>query len=278
MPVIEGSTQSLLQELQSVRRGSDRLFGVLNGDAIYDRPIAKRHRVLFYIGHLDGFDSIQVCREALGLQSPDPELDVLFQAGIDPDSSQLPTDTPADWPSLEQIYDYVRRCQNHVDANLEHASDDVVSMIIEHRQMHLETLAYMFHNFGYDRKRLDAAPALETARLSEQESSDLNNRWCEIPGGHAILGQPRGSFGWDNEFEQVSRGVPAFRVQRNKVTNGEYLDFVREGAKLPHFWKRRGDSIFYRGMFQEVPLPLDWPVYVSLKKLWPTQNGLAKTS
>ena len=32
---------------------------------------------------------------------------------------------------------------------------------------------------------------------------------------------------------------------------------------MPHFWARRGKSISYRGMFEEIPLPLDWPVYVT---------------
>jgi formylglycine-generating enzyme required for sulfatase activity len=75
-----------------------------------------------------------------------------------------------------------------------------------------------------------------------------------------------GGFGWDNEYQQVSRYVPAFFIQKFKVTNREYLEFVKEGANPPHFWMRRGDDWFYRGMFEEVPLPLDWPVYVTQRE------------
>jgi formylglycine-generating enzyme required for sulfatase activity len=32
---------------------------------------------------------------------------------------------------------------------------------------------------------------------------------------------------------------------------------------MPHFWSRRNGELFYRGMFHEFPLPLDWPVYVT---------------
>jgi formylglycine-generating enzyme required for sulfatase activity len=273
MPAVETSTK-LMAELASARTESDRLFSILTQDALYQRPIAERHRVVFYIGHLDGFDSIQICREALGLTSPDPQLDFLFQAGIDPDSSHLPADSPADWPSLEQIRAYVQRCRQHVDRNLERAPDEVVSMILEHRYMHLETLAYMFHNFDYNVKRVPraATPLEANQRLAPA------NPWIEIPGGEALLGKPHDStFGWDNEFDENVQYVSPFRIQQYSVTNGEYLKFVKAGASLPHFWNGRGDQIFYRGMFEDLPLPLDWPVYVTHKEALAYADSIGKT-
>lgn len=258
MPVMEATT-NLLAELQAVRAESDRLFSILNSDALYARPIAARHRVIFYIGHLEGFDCIQICNEGLGLASPDLQLDELFRAGIDPDSTNLPSDTPADWPSLDEVKAYVSRCRKRVDENLAHAPENAIYMAIEHRDMHAETLSYMFHNFGYEMKHTaDAARLERTARESPA------NQWIEIPAGEAILGKRRdGTFGWDNEYELTRRPVPRFQMQQNNVTNGEYLRFVEAGAAMPHFWKKRGDTVFYRGMFEEVPLPLDWPVYVA---------------
>jgi formylglycine-generating enzyme required for sulfatase activity len=209
---------------------------------------------------LDGFDSIQICREGIGVESTDAELDRLFQAGIDPDSSNLPSDKPADWPSPESVQAYVRRCRNHVDNYLERAPEEVVLMALEHRQMHLETLAYMFHNVEQE---LKTAPQDET-RAAEGSRANGNNEWCSIPAGDAVLGRKLDrTFGWDNEFEQFVMHVPAFRMQRFPVTNGEYLEFVKEGANKPHFWKERDGRIFYRGMFEDVVLPLDWPVYVT---------------
>jgi formylglycine-generating enzyme required for sulfatase activity len=78
------------------------------------------------------------------------------------------------------------------------------------------------------------------------------------------LGQTRDhSFGWDNEFEAVRRWVDAFAIRKYKVTNGDYLKFVAQGGEAPHFWTRRGERWWLRTMFGEVPLPLDWPVYVT---------------
>jgi formylglycine-generating enzyme required for sulfatase activity len=107
----------------------------------------------------------------------------------------------------------------------------------------------------------------------------------DIPAGFATLGIPRGGdvFGWDNEFEEHSVEVPAFAIDATKVTNGEFLRFVREGGyddrhlwsaadwawikdeKIVHpkLWLKQNDKWSYRTMFEELPLPLDWPVYVS---------------
>ncbi len=83
----------------------------------------------------------------------------------------------------------------------------------------------------------------------------------EIPAGLATLGQKPGEFGWDNEFAEHQVNVPGFRISKYKVTNGEYLDFVRDGGAPPHFWTQRkpqqGARWFYRGMFSEVPLPVE---------------------
>jgi formylglycine-generating enzyme required for sulfatase activity len=108
----------------------------------------------------------------------------------------------------------------------------------------------------------------------------------EIPAGKATLGLPRaanGVFGWDNEFEDHLVDVPAFAIDAYNVTNGEFLKFVSEGgydhralwtdgdwewkesrgATHPPFWTRRGNRWYCRTMFAEVPLPMDWPVYLS---------------
>ncbi len=251
------------EDLYQAREKSDRLFDILLPQFLYARPIAERHRVVFYIGHLDAFDYIQICRESLGVQSPEPALDALFQAGIDPDSGHLPTDVPSDWPTLDRIKAYVNKTRGAVDRLLEEAPADSVQMALEHRLMHLETLAYMFHNFPHEKKT--RPPLSET--FSGSPANPVQNEWRTVEGGEAVLGTARdGSFGWDNEYDEHRVAVPTFGMQRYKVTNGEYLRFVKDGAPLPSFWVRSGNELYYRGMFESVPLPLDWPVYVTQRE------------
>ncbi len=257
------TSQSRLSEIQAAWAESDRLFKILRPEAMYERPIDQRHRVIFYLGHLDGFDSIQIVREGLGVRSQDESLDELFQAGIDPDSGNLPMDSARDWPSLDEVRNYVERCRAKVDRYLGEAPEDIVHMAVEHRLMHLETLAYMFHNFAYSLKQTQGGRKVETAaRPSNAMLPGVD--FVAIPGGAAILGKAQdGTFGWDNEFVQHSVSVPAFGIDRYKVTSGQYLEFVRAGASMPNFWADRGQGIYWRGMFEDISLPMDWPVYVT---------------
>src|SRR5258707_2743369 len=44
------------ERLRDARERSDAVFRLLRADAIYDRPIPERHRLIFYVGHLETFD------------------------------------------------------------------------------------------------------------------------------------------------------------------------------------------------------------------------------
>jgi formylglycine-generating enzyme required for sulfatase activity len=95
----------------------------------------------------------------------------------------------------------------------------------------------------------------------------LANPLIDVPAGPAVLGKADdGSFGWDNEYKRHIVEVSAFRTSRYKVTNGEYLEFVNDGAPAPHFWVQQRGEWFYRGMFQLQPLPLNNPVYVTQRQ------------
>ena len=46
----------LLSRLLEARAETDELFRIVRSEAMYDRPIAERHRIVFYVGHLEAFD------------------------------------------------------------------------------------------------------------------------------------------------------------------------------------------------------------------------------
>jgi len=75
---------SLLLQLSEARARSDALFDIVRPEAFYERPIAERHRIIFYLGHLEAFDWNLFGRELGGLKSFAPSFDKLFAFGIDP--------------------------------------------------------------------------------------------------------------------------------------------------------------------------------------------------
>jgi ergothioneine biosynthesis protein EgtB len=290
----------LIEQLADARQRTDDLFAVVKPEFLYERPIAERHRIVFYIGHLEAFDWNLFHERVLGRESFHPEFDRLFAFGIDPVGGGLPTDQPSDWPSITAVRDYVRKIRVVLDEKLVDtladsrvpASDGfpvstLLNVAIEHRLMHAETLAYMLHQLPLDRK----------VRQSEALASiapHMDHGSVEIPAGAVTLGLSRSSdlFGWDNEYEAHTLSVQAFAMDLYKVTNRQYLEFVNaggyetheywcngdgnhadhdedwkwksaQGISHPAFWRRESEQWLYRTMFNDVQLPLDWPVYVS---------------
>src|SRR3954466_6068258 len=46
----------LLERILDARRKSDALFDIVKPAAIFERPIPERHRIVFYVGHLEALD------------------------------------------------------------------------------------------------------------------------------------------------------------------------------------------------------------------------------
>lgn len=273
------------------RARSQALFDLLVDAAYYSQPIALRHPIVFYEGHLPAFSFNTLVKKALGGPSIDPRLERLFARGIDPDESgSSPAPVRDQWPAREAVRAFAAEADQRVLDALEHADLDrpgdplldgseAVFAILEHEAMHQETLLYMWHRLPFDQKRRprDYAPRTE-GRVPPAE-------WIDVPGGRATLGVDRGTipFGWDNEFGGKQVDVPPFQIERYDVTNAAFLEFVQaggytaeewwrpedwawvsqDGITHPLFWERHGDRWYWRGMFESIPLPPSWPVYVS---------------
>src|SRR6516165_2491305 len=238
--------------LSDARQQTDKLFQLVRPDALYDRPIPERHRVVFYLGHLEAFDWNLLGGHVYGLDSFHPRFDRLFAFGIDPVNGGLPSDQPSHWPALGEIREYNARARERLDARLErdslltagaagdgssYSNEFILNVGIEHRLMHAETLAYLLHQLPLDRK---VAPQLAPPPAAVPPA----HKMVEIPTGKATLGSPRtpvGTFGWDNEFEQHTVNVPAFAIDAYKVTNGQFLEFVRQGGyEQASLWTKEG--------------------------------------
>ena len=152
----------LLERISDARERSDALFRLVRPAALYDRPIPERHRIIFYLGHLEAFDW-NLLHEVLGAKYFHPGFDRLFAFGIDPVGGGLPSDIASDWPSLDTVRDYVGKVRSALDEKLTHKAlephavtrdgfslDTLLNVAVEHRLMHLETLAYMLHQLHFD--------------------------------------------------------------------------------------------------------------------------------
>jgi gamma-glutamyl hercynylcysteine S-oxide synthase len=285
--------EAAIRQFLRNRQRSALLFDVLDPAVYYTRPIALRHPIVFYEGHLPAFSVITLIRRGLGRPGVDEQLERLFARGIDPASEEAAVAAGAQaWPARAEVRQYAAEADRLVLEALREAPVEqpghplldraqAVFAILEHEAMHQETLLYMWHQLPHDRKRPPAAGAApETGGAPPAPST------ARIPQGRATLGAEPGAlpFGWDNEMPSLVVDVPAFTMDVYNVTNHDYLAFVEaggyedprwwsaadwewrsaHGVQPPPFWHRGADGRWsWHGLFEDLPLPPAWPVYVS---------------
>jgi iron(II)-dependent oxidoreductase len=252
---------------QANRERSAALFGIIDPDVYYDAPIPLRHPFVFYDGHFPAFSFITLVRNALGEASIDRRLEDLFNRGIDPDSLETArTHRRTDWPSRAEVRSFAAACDARVlaayaGARLEDPHNpqlvraQAAYTILEHEEMHHETLLYIVHRLPDERKRAGAGEYRDVAPPRRDPVS--------VPAGQATLGVRPDAipFAWDNELPEHVVDVAAFGCDAFNVTNGEYAEFVREGGPIPPFWIERDGQWALRAFGATIALPLSWPVY-----------------
>src|SRR5258708_391402 len=221
------SRQALVDWFREGRQRTKEIFAIPTADAYYDRPIPLRNPIVFYEGHLPAFSINTLIKLAFQREGIDEQFEVLFARGIDPDSPDAVKDPASVWPARANVLAYGVTA----DALLEHAlmhgeiEDDRVPQlrggeaalaILEHEQMHQETLLYMLHNMPYERK--NARHPLVDA--PERRLTAAGRGSVSISAGSVTLGADRAEdpFGWDHEYPKQRVGGDAFAIDRCHVT------------------------------------------------------------
>ena len=234
---------ALVDRYRRNRVRSRDLFALLSDAAYYSQPIALRHPIVFYEGHLPGFSFNTLVRKALGGSSIDARLERLFARGIDPHESTLAhspaRSAQAEWPSREAVRAFADEADRLVIDALLRADIEVpghplldrgeaVFAILEHEEMHQETLRYMWHRLPFAQK---TAPPGYHPRT---EGALAPAEWIKVPAGRATLGADRAAmpFGWDNESPGVV-GRRAGLRDRAPRRHQCAVSRVRGGRRLP---------------------------------------------
>jgi ergothioneine biosynthesis protein EgtB len=271
-------------DLEIAWERTDWIFGFVADEALLARPIPLRQPFLFYVGHLPAFAWNHVGRGVLGLPSFSPELDTLFEAGIDPpdDAEPLRQDDAALWPPLDRVLAFRDRVRNELRSTLgEPALAEVLPMVLEHELMHHETLLYMLQQLPAEAKRPPSDLAARPARLAAAPARER----VRISAGLAQLGTNSEGFCWDNERPEHHVRTEAFEIDSLPVTNRAFREFVSAGCyadprlwtedgwrwlqqtrrAMPHGWSARADDWSVATLFGESPFDAaaEWPASVS---------------
>src|SRR2546428_4870703 len=192
MPVPSSATSMLERAALTAwyRRNRERsraIFDLLVDEAYYSQPIALRHPIVFYEGHLPAFSFNTLVKRALGGASIDARLESVSARGIDPsDETAAGTRPELQWPTRDAVRQFAGEADRQVldalaNGDLDRPGDllldraEAVFTILEHEAMHQETLLYMWHRLPFDQKR---KPADYRPRGGEEVPAQ---EWIDVP-------------------------------------------------------------------------------------------------
>jgi len=126
MPILASilDRKQLIAWYQRNRRRSRAIFDLVADEAYYNRPIAQRHPLVFYEGHLPAFSFNTLVNRGLGQPSIDERLQSLFARGIDPSDSNHTSGNAVHWPDRADVRQFADEADRHVIAALTHADLD----------------------------------------------------------------------------------------------------------------------------------------------------------
>lgn len=174
-----------------------------------EKPIKLRNACIFYLGHIPTFLDIQLTKTT-GHTATDPAcFHAIFERGIDPDVEDPSkchehSETPSEWPPLDDILAYQDRVRARLRALYAQGGPDripravgrAVFIAFEHELMHVETLLYMMLQSD---KTLPPphGPCPDFAALSEKRKAEAaaaadnsvsSNPWHRVPEQTITLG------------------------------------------------------------------------------------------
>ncbi|TAF04349.1 MAG: 5-histidylcysteine sulfoxide synthase [Nostocales cyanobacterium] len=270
------------------------LKSLISEDTFYINPDALRNKLIFYLGHSAVFYINKLIRVGLLENRINPQYEILFEIGVDPETpAELETATQdIIWPDVSQVWQYRDKAKAEIIKVIENTPLNLpihpqhplwaLFMGIEHSRIHFETSSMLLRQLPVDKLKRP-----EGWNYAPTNGKTPNNQMIEIPGGVVKLGKKENdlTFGWDSEYGNLEEDVKPFLASQNLITNGEFLEFVQAGGyenvdywnveswnwkqlydvQHPKFWIPAKNQLNYRyrATFDEIDLPLDWPVEVN---------------
>ncbi|WP_016951222.1 5-histidylcysteine sulfoxide synthase [Anabaena sp. PCC 7108] len=295
VPKLDNCSQESLQNYfeNSWNLEETLLKSLILSDTFYLNPDLLRNKLIFYLGHSAVFYINKLIRVGLLENRINPQYEILFEIGVDPETpTELETATKdIIWPDVSQVWEYREKAKTAITKVIENTALNLpihsqhplwaLLMGIEHSRIHFETSSMLLRQLPVDKLQRP-----EGWNYAPTNGKIPNNQMREISGGVVKLGKKNHdlTFGWDSEYGSLEVEVKPFLASENLITNGEFLEFMQAGGyKNPDYWNveswswkelynvqnpkfwilENNGNYRYRAVFDELDLPLDWPVEVN---------------
>ncbi len=256
-PMIRQST-TLAATYRTVREATERLCEPLSREDYVVQSMPDVSPTKWHLAHVSWFFETFVLKpHATGYRPARPEFEYLFNSYYNAVGEQYPRPRRGllTRPTVDEVYEYRAAVDAAMLALLEEDDHDLATLVelgLNHEQQHQELILM-------DIKHVLSCNPLHPAYRPAPEARSLaapGLEWIERDESVRWIGHQGDGFAYDNESPRHRVLVPAFRIASRPVTNGEFLEFIRDGGyRTPTLWLADGWSTVER---EEWQAPLYW--------------------
>ena len=287
----EKKREEILQYFRDTYEIDEKLFEVFaNEEAMYMRADPLRHPLIFYFGHTAVFFINKLNLAKIIDQRINPKFESMFAIGVDEMSWDDLDMTHYDWPPVDEVREYRKKVKATVEKVIQTLPMNipidwespfwVIMMGIEHARIHLETSSVLIRQLP-----LEYLKPINGWNSCNETGEAPENNLVEVPTGTVNLGKKRSHplYGWDNEYGFLKKEINAFKAAQYLTSNKEFLEFIEERgyqtkrywteegwkwvnyqkAEFPRFWSKDKNGFRLRLVWEEIPMPWNWPVEIN---------------
>lgn len=239
------------------RIGSEELLAARKATEAICRPLALEDYVVqpeecvsppkWHLAHTTWFfETFVLGRFRPGLRTRRPDYDFLFNSYYEAAGPRADKARRGGYsrPTVEAVYAYRREVDEALLEMLasphtaDREADALIELGIRHEGQHQELLAMDIKRiFHFNPSRPDAGELHAFHPLAAEGKA----RWIDVPGGMRDIGWNGDGFSFDNEKPRHRVFLRDFRIQDRLVSNGRYLEFIRDGGySRPELWLSDG--------------------------------------
>jgi iron(II)-dependent oxidoreductase len=224
------------QPLSALAEARERTLMLVEG--ISDHDLERVHSTLMSplvwdLGHIAAFEDLWIGHRHGGRRLLREDLAETYDAFETPRAGRGELDHLGPAGAREYLAEVRART---VEVLTERGPGDgtIVELIIRHEQQHTET---MLQTMQLARLRgFEPTPPANEAGAVPSTAAPTGLELIEVPAGPGEIGAPSDGFAYDNERPRHRVRLPAFRIGRLPVTNGDWHAWIEAGGYARREW------------------------------------------
>lgn len=238
-------SRELAAFFNKVRSKTIELCAPLEIEDYIPQPIVDVSPPKWNIAHTTWFFEEMILKKfAEGYEEFDPNFGFLFNSYYNSVGERTLRDHRGDIsrPTVKEVYEYReyvdRKMREFLKTNLTEEIKDLVVLGLNHEQQHQELF---LTDFQYTLSCNPLYPVYKQDFALEEIGEIEHNEFIEMEGGIFEIGFAGEGFHFDNELGRHKVYLHDFSIQKNLITNGEFLEFIEDGGYEKHnLWHAEG--------------------------------------